>query len=81
MGSESAGISAEMRAACDVKVYLPMLGFVESLNVAMCCSMMLQQLVGIAKDSKKAPGGEDSFPRLDEGAQAQLVAKWRRGGR
>ena len=43
LGTEHDGLSAEMLAACDVKVSIPMLGAGDSLNVASSASVLLYE--------------------------------------
>merc|ERR1712072_1134859 len=44
LGTEGEGISSEMLANAARAVFLPMHGFVQSLNVAVACGMVLQRL-------------------------------------
>lgn len=44
MGNEQSGLNAEMEAACDVLVKLPMRGRADSLNLAVATSVMLYDL-------------------------------------
>ena len=43
MGNEANGISEKVRKQCDVRIRIPMTGGAESLNVAVCCSMVLYE--------------------------------------
>ena len=43
MGSEGHGLSADMRAACDTLVRIPMVGAADSLNLAIAASLMLYE--------------------------------------
>ncbi len=43
LGNEHRGCSAEMLAAADVRVAIPMLGFVESLNVSVAAAVLLAE--------------------------------------
>ena len=45
MGSEQKGLSPEQRAICDETVYLPMLGKVSSLNLAVAAGVMLYEVL------------------------------------
>jgi len=40
-GSEGEGISEELYLNCDIPAYIPMFGFVESLNVSVACALTL----------------------------------------
>lgn len=40
-GSEGEGISEELYLDCDIPAYIPMYGFVESLNVSVACALTL----------------------------------------
>ena len=43
MGNEANGISQKIKDMCDTKLRVPMSGGAESLNVAVCCSMLLYE--------------------------------------
>ncbi len=43
MGNEANGISDKVKQMCDVKIKVPMSGGAESLNVAVCCAMVLYE--------------------------------------
>ena len=43
MGNEANGISETVREMCDFKIKVPMTGGAESLNVAVCCAMLLYE--------------------------------------
>ncbi|MBQ7901627.1 MAG: RNA methyltransferase [Clostridia bacterium] len=43
MGNEANGISDDVAALCNTKITVPMLGGAESLNVAVCCGMILYE--------------------------------------
>lgn len=45
MGSEDTGISAEIRALCDVTIAIPILGKIESLNVSVATGILLYEVV------------------------------------
>lgn len=45
MGSEDTGISHEVLKLCDVKVHIPMVGTIESLNVSAAAAIMLFEVV------------------------------------
>eukprot|EP00397_Hematodinium_sp_SG-2012_P048283 GEMP01055254.1.p1 GENE.GEMP01055254.1~~GEMP01055254.1.p1 ORF type:complete len:390 (+),score=105.92 GEMP01055254.1:40-1170(+) len=66
MGTEGEGATAEMCAAADAQVTLPMRGFVESFNVAIATALFLQVLVGLS--------GEHGLSQDEEQA---LRDKWR----
>ncbi len=40
-GSEGEGIAEELYNSCDIPAYIPMFGFVESLNVSVACALTL----------------------------------------
>ena len=52
VGSESAGVSAEMLAAADRRVFLPMYGFAESYNLAVAAALVLQRLLDACPESR-----------------------------
>jgi tRNA G18 (ribose-2'-O)-methylase SpoU len=35
-------VSAELLAACDRRVFIPMFGFTESFNLSVACALILQ---------------------------------------
>ncbi len=43
MGNEANGISDSIKQMCDIKIKVPMSGGAESLNVAVCCAMVLYE--------------------------------------
>ena len=43
MGNEANGISDKVKQMCDLKIKIPMSGGAESLNVAVCCAMVLYE--------------------------------------
>jgi tRNA (guanosine-2'-O-)-methyltransferase len=52
VGSESKGISSEMAELSDLKLYLPMFGFTESLNVSVAAALFLYEAVRQKEYSK-----------------------------
>ena len=46
-GTESTGCTAEMLKAADKRVYLPLNGFADSLNLSVACAMVVQRLLFI----------------------------------
>ncbi|KAA0252160.1 MAG: RNA methyltransferase [Acidobacteria bacterium] len=53
IGSEGRGLSAPVEAAVDVRLTLPLLGRVESLNAAVAAGVLLYALAGRKSDSPK----------------------------
>ncbi|KAK3240005.1 hypothetical protein CYMTET_50114 [Cymbomonas tetramitiformis] len=51
MGAEHAGVSQEMLMAADKVVYLPMCGFVESLNVMVAAALVIQRLFDLCPEA------------------------------
>ena len=47
IGSEAAGVSKEMIAASEQCVYLPMYGFMESLNLSVAAALLLQRIFDV----------------------------------
>lgn len=43
MGNEANGISSEVEEKCNIRINIPMQGGAESLNVAVCCGMVLYE--------------------------------------
>lgn len=68
-GTEHAGVSDEMIAASDAFIRIPMCGFVESLNVSACASILLYQLSQRLRAS-------DARWELAETDRLQLLYRW-----
>eukprot|EP01064_Diplonema_japonicum_P023493 TRINITY_DN33932_c0_g1_i1.p1 TRINITY_DN33932_c0_g1~~TRINITY_DN33932_c0_g1_i1.p1 ORF type:complete len:396 (+),score=90.77 TRINITY_DN33932_c0_g1_i1:48-1190(+) len=51
MGSEASGVSDEMLAFATRRIYLPMSGFTESLNISVATALVLQRVLDCKKDS------------------------------
>ena len=73
VGSEARGVSAQMYAAADCFVTLPMFGLVESLNVHTATALCLQRVLDLMADA-----GYDIRGSLSEEECAALRAQWRR---
>lgn len=69
-GNEKAGISGEVRAACDGTVALPMWGFTESFNLSVSVALVLSRLAA----RRRAHLGRDGD--LDPARRAHLRARW-----
>lgn len=52
MGREADGVSQEMLNAADARVYLPMFGFNDSLNLSVATAMVLQQLFAMCPEAR-----------------------------
>ncbi|CAE7170070.1 trmH, partial [Symbiodinium pilosum] len=52
LGTEGDGISAEMLRCANLAVFLPMYGFMQSLNVAVACGMILQRLFDLCPEAR-----------------------------
>ncbi|CAK9110980.1 tRNA (guanosine(18)-2'-O)-methyltransferase (tRNA [Gm18] methyltransferase) [Durusdinium trenchii] len=52
LGTESDGISTTMLRQSNRAVFLPMYGFVQSLNVAVACGMLLQRLFDLCPEAR-----------------------------
>jgi len=66
-GTESVGCTAEILAAADRRVYLPLRGFADSLNLSVSAALVLQQLFHLS------PGVVASMP---EAERHELRAQW-----
>ena len=69
-GTEHAGVSDEMIAASDAFIRIPMVGFVESLNVSACASILLYQ------PSRRLRESATTDWRLAETDRLQLIFRW-----
>jgi tRNA (guanosine-2'-O-)-methyltransferase len=67
-GSELSGVSDEARALVDGYVILPMLGFVESVNVSVAAALITRAVA----DRRRAIAGAD----LSEAAKHQALTTW-----
>lgn len=56
MGCESAGLSPEEQASCDLMVRIPMVGRTDSLNLAMATSILLYELFNQQRKQRTAVG-------------------------
>merc|ERR1712039_160184 len=52
MGAEGDGVSDEILALASRAVFLPMSGFMQSLNVAVACGMLLQRLFDLCPEAR-----------------------------
>ncbi|CAE7210203.1 trmH [Symbiodinium sp. CCMP2592] len=52
LGTEGDGISPELLRKANLAVYLPMHGFMQSLNVAVACGMLLQRLFDLCPEAR-----------------------------
>lgn len=53
VGNEKDGLSPEALRLCDKKVYIPMRGFVQSLNVSVTAAILLFEITRQRKDSSR----------------------------
>ena len=71
MGNEHSGVSDELLSYCDDKIYIPMNGMAESLNVSVATATILYE----AYRQRYNKGMYDS-PRLDNQIREELLAQW-----
>lgn len=71
-GNETDGISTELREECDVRVQIPMTGFVESLNVSVAFAITMHSLRRRLDDLVDAP--DDA--RLTATERSSLLDRW-----
>jgi tRNA(Leu) C34 or U34 (ribose-2'-O)-methylase TrmL len=71
MGTEAVGCSAEMLNAADLRVYLPLRGFADSLNLSVATALVVHQmfildssLVGAMSEEERKDLRRDWFARL-----------------
>merc|ERR1712113_1020819 len=77
LGTEGEGVSSEMLGLATRAVFLPMYGFVQSLNVAVACGMLLQRLFDLCPSSR----GDLSMVTQDEVRKRLLASAPRVVGR
>lgn len=85
MGCESAGASREMRAVADLELYVPMVGFCESLNVAMCAAVLLGKTFDLARRcAEELRGNHEPLPSnlwpLTHQEAEEVCSTWRERG-
>ena len=71
VGAELDGLSAAARAAVDLRLSIPMVGMVESLNVSVAVALVLFE----AKRQRESQGMYDE-PRLDPRDYQRLLFEW-----
>ena len=64
LGNEHRGCSAEMLAAADARVVIPMLGFVESLNVSVAAAVLLAEAARQRRNDALPPWTADKDAAL-----------------
>ena len=62
-GTESTGVSNELLAACDRRVYVPQHGFADSLNVGVAAA--LEATCGVGRLCFWSPAGTGLQPETD----------------
>ncbi len=68
-GTEHAGISDEVIASADEFLRVPMVGFVESLNISVCAAIILHQLTQRIRNS-------DVEWQLADDEKAEILYRW-----
>ncbi len=69
-GNERTGVSKELMDAAEIHAYIPMIGFVESLNISVACAITLySSLLGRVEAERKVP-------KLSEDERESLRAEW-----
>ena len=57
MGSEREGLQPTLMELCDIQVFIPMIGHVDSLNLAEATAIMLYEIFNQRRDGMKKVGG------------------------
>jgi len=70
MGTEFKGVSDEFLAAADYHVYIPMVGFAESLNISVAAGMIMGRIL---ENIRKQP---EEFWKLDGTEKEALRTEW-----
>lgn len=52
VGNETEGVTKEMLEAAEKRIYLPMHGFSESLNLGVASALVLQKLLSLCPDAR-----------------------------
>lgn len=69
-GNEHDGISETLRRRADLRVHIPMVGFVESLNISVAFAVAMSHL-RLRRDAALGEGGD-----LDAAARTDLLDRW-----
>jgi tRNA G18 (ribose-2'-O)-methylase SpoU len=70
-GTESVGVTEEILQACDLRVYLPLRGFADSLNLSVAAALIIQQLyrldpflIGAMSESERHELRSKWYPKM-----------------
>ena len=80
LGNEHRGCSEEMLAAADARVVIPMLGFVESLNVSVAAAVLLAEAARQRRDDALPPWTADKDAALTAWLEREAARQSRRDG-
>lgn len=69
IGNETSGVSSALMAAADVRLTIPMHGFVDSFNLSVACALCLQDL------TRRLRASAIDW-RLSQGEHTQLLYRW-----
>ena len=71
MGTEAVGCSQQMLESADCRIYLPLTGFADSLNLSVACALVIQQVLHLCptfianmSDAERQELREVWFPKL-----------------
>jgi len=70
-GNEHAGVSDELRAACDGNFIIPQVGMIRSLNISVACAVSLYEAF-----RQKEGAGHYETSKLSEAEDAGLSKQW-----
>ena len=70
IGNEKRGISAELNSAAVYRTFIPMYGFVESLNISVACA------ISLFASTLSGSRGERRLAPLDIESRAELRSEW-----
>ena len=83
LGSEHEGVSVEMVSHAAKVIFIPMTGFVESLNVGAAAALVIQKMLELCPDargdltlSEKAALRRQWYAQLAHGEMQQRVFSW-----
>lgn len=76
VGTEAVGCSQEMLLGGDLRVYLPLAGFADSLNLSVATALVVQQLFHLSSSSCSCNNGNGYAGSMSEQGRHALRQQW-----
>jgi len=76
MGTEAVGCSQEMLQAADCRVYLPLRGFADSLNLSVATALVVQQVLHLSSSPTKTTKQHPYVANMPEPERQALREQW-----